>query len=244
VLIDTGLGLADIAEPVRLGRLFLTVARPALDAAETAVRQVRQLGFAPEDIRHIEMTHLDLDHTGALADFPAAEVHVATEEYRAAMQAQRTRAQRRYVKVHWFHQPRWVQHAFLGDQWCGFDAVSTISGITADLRLISLPGHTRGHCGVAIRLPEKWLLFCGDAYHSRTEIEQEGSRGSLQQAAHWLLAADRRVASQTQSRLRQFAQDHMRDVEVFCAHDPNEFLRFAHSTLISPKSCATTRLIV
>ena len=77
LLIDTGLGLADVERPrERLGATFPSIFRPLLDPKETAIRQIEALGFAASDVRHIVLTHLDLDHAGGLSDFPAAEVHV------------------------------------------------------------------------------------------------------------------------------------------------------------------------
>jgi hypothetical protein len=34
----------------------------------------------------------------------------------------------------------------------------------AEFALIPFTGHTRGHCAVALRLDDRWLLHCGDAY--------------------------------------------------------------------------------
>ncbi|WP_197673995.1 MBL fold metallo-hydrolase [Micromonospora narathiwatensis] len=61
----------------RLGQDFLACAQPDLDPHETAVRQIERLGHSPADVRHIVVTHLHRDHTGGLADFPAARVHPA-----------------------------------------------------------------------------------------------------------------------------------------------------------------------
>ena len=46
------------------------MARPRLEVAETALRQVVDLGYRPSDVRHIAPTHLDLDHAGESARFP------------------------------------------------------------------------------------------------------------------------------------------------------------------------------
>src|ERR1043165_1422064 len=69
LLVDTGLGLADIGEPdERLGRPFLSLARPRLDPSETAASRVISLGYTLWDVTDIVLTHLDLDHAGGLPD--------------------------------------------------------------------------------------------------------------------------------------------------------------------------------
>jgi len=70
VLVDTGLGTADVADPRRLGTFFRRAMRPELAMAHTAYHQIRALGYDPRDVQDIVLTHLDLDHAGGLADFP------------------------------------------------------------------------------------------------------------------------------------------------------------------------------
>src|SRR5260221_461545 len=54
VLVDTGLGLAEMEDPwSRLGRLPAGLLRLEQDATRTAIRQLRALGFDPGDVRHI-----------------------------------------------------------------------------------------------------------------------------------------------------------------------------------------------
>ena len=79
-LVDTGIGLGDIANPPRLGRKWVRQTTPQLDPAETAVRQVKALGYSPDDVRHLLLTHLDRDHAGGIPDFPNAKVHVHRRE--------------------------------------------------------------------------------------------------------------------------------------------------------------------
>lgn len=127
VLVDTGVGLCDIASPGQsLGREFLFLTRPRLDPAETAVRQVTGLGYAVDDVRHIVLTHLDLDHAGGLPDFPKAKVHLHATEHQAAMRAA-TRAERlRYRAGQWAHGPDWVTYnTSSGDHWFGFEGTAT-----------------------------------------------------------------------------------------------------------------------
>src|SRR3546814_19661406 len=84
ILVDTGFGTRDVDHPHRrLSEFFLTLNNIQLRPEETAVAQVRALGFDPRDVRHIIITHLDFDHAGGIEDFPAAAVHL-TEIGRAS----------------------------------------------------------------------------------------------------------------------------------------------------------------
>ncbi|HTR89992.1 MAG TPA: MBL fold metallo-hydrolase, partial [Solirubrobacteraceae bacterium] len=163
LLVDTGFGLRDTREPRQLGGPFNAIVRPRADPAETAIEQLRGLGFDPGDVRHIIATHLDLDHSGGLPDFPQAQVHLLGRELRDALNpGWRERA--RYVAAHWAHGPNWVTHGVEGEEWFGFDSVRALGEAQEEIVLIPLAGHTRGHTGVAIRDGEGWLLHCGDAY--------------------------------------------------------------------------------
>ncbi|MFK0023778.1 MBL fold metallo-hydrolase [Streptomyces sp. NPDC090798] len=82
VLVDSGIGTQDVARPEEsLGPGFLGRAQPVLDLAETALHQVTALGFRPEDVRHVVLGHLHLDHAGGLPDFPWARVHLSEAEH-------------------------------------------------------------------------------------------------------------------------------------------------------------------
>lgn len=236
VLVDTGVGQRDIAAPKQsLGRGFLLLTRPRLDVAETAASQVTRLGYAVDDVRHIVLTHLDLDHAGGLPDFPKAKVHLHATEYQAAMRPP-TRAERlRYRAGQWAHGPDWATYQTTGgDDWFGFEAVRQLRGISADIALIPLPGHTRGHTGVAVRrhgatesaTGRPWLLHAGDAYFSPGEIDPVAPRStpglSLFQTA---MQVDGPARHRNQARLRELARDHGDQIDIISAHAPDELDR-------------------
>jgi glyoxylase-like metal-dependent hydrolase (beta-lactamase superfamily II) len=225
VLIDTGFGLDDVRSPRQLGAPFRALVRPRLSAPETAISQIRELGLQPGDVRHIVATHLDLDHAGGLPDFPDAEVHLLGRELDAAM-SPGWRERARYVATHWAHGPRWVQHEVGGEDWFGFDSVRVLPGSDAEVLLIPLPGHTLGHTGVAVKLADRWLLHCGDAYFHHGEVRTPphcppGLRGF--QALNQLDGAARR---QNQERLRELAERHAADVELICSHDASTLAHY------------------
>jgi len=224
VLVDTGLGLDDVAHPAeRLGAASLALLRPRLEPAETAVRQVEWLGFRREDVRHVVLTHLDMDHAGGLPDFPTATVHVYGAELYAATIRATARERQRYRPIHWAHGPRWRTYDVRGERWFGFEAVRQLEGLPPEILLVPLPGHTRGHCGVAVQGPQGWLLHAGDAYFFHGEIHEAHGRcpsglAFFQKA----MEIDPVARRHNRQRLRELVRAHAGEVRVFSAHDPRE----------------------
>jgi glyoxylase-like metal-dependent hydrolase (beta-lactamase superfamily II) len=224
VLVDTGIGAADVADGGRrLGAAWVRLVRPVLDPEQTAVRQVARLGFSPDDVRHIVPTHLDLDHAGGLPDFPRAAVHVWGPEHAAATAPATRRERLRYVAAHWAHGPRWDLLGPGGERWRGFDAVRALPGVEPEVLLVPLAGHSRGHCGVAVRVADGWLLHCGDAYFFHGEIDPERPHcPAALELFERLGAVDEEARAGNQARLRSLARAAAGEVRLFCAHDPVE----------------------
>jgi glyoxylase-like metal-dependent hydrolase (beta-lactamase superfamily II) len=226
VLVETGLGTPDVANPDdSLGPDWVALAGPVLDVEETALHQVRRLGHDPADVRHIVLTHLDRDHAGGLPDFPDATVHLHTAELDAALSS----GLDRYRAAQLAHGPKWATYTeSQGDPWFGFDAVRQLDGLRDDILLIPLGGHTKGHSAVAVRDGNTWLLHCGDAYFYHGEVDPDRPH------SHPLLdivqvggEVDRPLRLANHARLRELVRLHGAEVEVFSSHDPWEFARYA-----------------
>jgi glyoxylase-like metal-dependent hydrolase (beta-lactamase superfamily II) len=223
ILVDSGLGVEDVADPGRLGVLFNALARPRLQVAETALRQIADLGFRIDDVRHIVPTHLDFDHAGGLADFPAATVHVHDVELRAAKNPT-WRERERYRRVQLDEVARWDPIEVGGDGWFGFRAVRALPGTRDYVLLIPLIGHSRGHCGVAVRTASGWLLHCGDAYFHHAEVAPAGGVAPVGiRVFESLVNVDKRARVANQKRLRELATRHGDEVKLISSHDPAEF---------------------
>lgn len=229
VLVDTGLGTADIAEPVpRLSRFFVALMRPRLDPAETALRQVQALGFSPADVRHVVLTHLDFDHAGGLGDFPHATVHLLGDEVAAARHRMTAIERGRYRPRQWTPEPSWQTYSPTGEDWLGFRSVRDLVGLPPEILLIPLPGHTLGHTGVAVRTRSGWLLHAGDAFFHRGEIDPEAPRCPAGLRAYQaMMEADRGARLANQARLRELVRVHGDDVRVLCSHDAVQFDAYA-----------------
>jgi glyoxylase-like metal-dependent hydrolase (beta-lactamase superfamily II) len=226
VLVDTGLGTGDVANPrSRLSWFFLALLSPDFRQEMTALHQIRRLGFDPSDVRHILLTHLDFDHAGGLDDFPDATVHLLSAEREHAV-AQRTWLDRqRFRPQQWSTAARWKTYsATAGDSWFGFDCVRPLAIAGLDLALVPLLGHTLGHAGVAVRGERSWLLQAGDAYfhHDEIDLHRPSCTPGLR-FYQWMMEKDRDARLGNQERLRELRRSHGHEVEIFCGHDLGEF---------------------
>jgi glyoxylase-like metal-dependent hydrolase (beta-lactamase superfamily II) len=239
VLIDTGFGLRDVADPrSRLSPFFLQLNAPDFREEMTAIRQIERLGFHPQDVRHIVLTHLDFDHAGGLDDFPWAAVHLFARERDEAL-AQRTWLDRqRFRPQQWSSRGRWQVYSIeRGEKWFGFERARDLVGLPPDILLVPLLGHTLGHCGVAVGRDGGWFLLAGDAYFFHGEMDHDHpwcTPGlALYQTA---MEKDRRARLANQARLRELLRTHGQNVAVACSHDVTEFSRLAGHSWDEPVS--------
>lgn len=222
VLVDAGIGLADIDAPGRFGAAFDRLAAPAYDRDEAVASRLVSMGYGVGDVTDVIVTHLDMDHAGGIADLPRARVHVSREEFEVATRRDDAASRARYVERQMKAVQRWVVYA--GDDepdWFGFPVVGVIDVDGLDARLIALPGHSPGHCGVAIRRGDGWLLHAGDAFYDRRQIEG-GAVPAGVRAFAWLVAWDRPAVASTLDALRRLRAEHGDEVDIVCAHDARD----------------------
>ena len=243
VLVDTGLGSADYQDmPSRLGWEFAKVyARALVDPSLAAIEQIKGLGFAPGDVRHIVQTHLDLDHVGGLSDFPDALVHVHATELEAAQHRTGIRGKRRYRPKMFAHNPKWRTYAATGEPWLGFDAVRELDGLGEDILMVPLFGHTHGHSGIAVNAPGGWLLSCGDAYFDAREVKLPQRKcGPGPEFFQLIVTTGRANRRYNQDRLRALNAEHP-EVSTFCGHNPFEYLDLVEKAGQTPRGIYPTR---
>ena len=225
VLVDTGFGLKDIAEPkTRLGAMFLQITRPKLERRETAYEQIKQLGYSPADVTDILPTHLDLDHIGGAPDFPNATIHVYNKELDYALKP-KFKDRLRFRKAQLQDITKWQNHREINTDWFGLDAIDLTKQLGFDAKIVPLIGHTRGHVGIAVKSENKWLLHCGDAYFHPSQITQNPQMPIGLAIFEKQVQTNQAQRIATQEKLRALHLAHP-EIEMFCAHDVSELERY------------------
>ena len=221
VLVDTGFGTRDVEGKTGLPRAFKNLCGPKLAADECAVNQVVALGYRPSDVRHVVVTHLDLDHAGGISDFPAAKIHLHAREHAAAMQRASLRERERYKTAHWSHGPSWEVYSEDGDTWRGLPSINRLRGVDADIGLLPMHGHTRGHSAIIVHGKDRWFVHAGDAYFHHNAVNG-GSVPFGFAAFERLVQIDGSQRRASVAALRQLRSSYP-DVDMFCAHDADEY---------------------
>ena len=178
-LVDTGLGLDDYAHPTWFTQMFRVITVMPFDPQEAAVNQIQRLGYKPEELKHIILTHMLFDHCGGLPDFPHAKVHVYKKEHDAFIK-HKGLLSAAYIKRHIAHQPDFVLYEDTNEKWFDFDAIR-LSGFDIEIYFIPLPYHTIGMCGLAIKTDTGWFFHCADAAADfrRTDVPEWSIRLAL-----------------------------------------------------------------
>ena len=131
---------------------------------ETVPARLRLLGIAPEVVRALVLTHQHVDHTGAVPDFPGADVWTSTEEDRSARsigamhplwRSGRTRL--RYVD---------------SEGTAGGDGPVRSVFLTNDRRVevVTTPGHTPGSLSIRVAIDGGDLWMIGDTSFTAGDV--------------------------------------------------------------------------
>lgn len=224
VLVDTGFSTQDVNDPRRVPPLFHFVFRPPWKREETAFAGIQALGLDPHDVRHIILTHLDYDHANGLADFPWATAHTYTIELQATQSGQSLRGHVRYNRSQLRAHAHWESYDSDGENtWYGLQGVCPIKALGDDFALIPLVGHSLGHCGVAVRSKQGWLLHAGDAYMVHAELQPAPDGPGCTGLFQPIMQDNGKARQESLARLAKLHEDHGNEVKVFCAHDEAEF---------------------
>ncbi|HEY8083822.1 MAG TPA: N-acyl homoserine lactonase family protein [Solirubrobacterales bacterium] len=173
ILVDTGLHPSIATDGhENFGRLGARIGRPALEPGADVPAQLRKRGLDPGEIPVVVMTHLHLDHSSAISEFPQSTFIVSEPEWTAAASGPRPTING-YRRAHFDYAFDYRTIDFdrgTIDSYATFGRSFDLFG-DGSIRLAYTPGHSAGHMSVIAHLREHDFVIGGDATHTRGQLE-------------------------------------------------------------------------
>jgi glyoxylase-like metal-dependent hydrolase (beta-lactamase superfamily II) len=153
-----------------VGRDVTLIDAGAPGGGRLVLRQLRQLGIAPGDVRRIVLTHYHIDHRGAVREIQLA---TGAKLLAHASEAPYLRGQVPYPNPVQFGPLREVAGRFLGmvrGQPLQLQELQDgeVLNVRDGLRVLHAPGHTRG--SIALYIEGQRLLLAGDTMGFKRRI--------------------------------------------------------------------------
>ncbi|MGO9902295.1 MAG: N-acyl homoserine lactonase family protein [Solirubrobacteraceae bacterium] len=183
--------------------------------------RLKALGFFPEDVRWVIMTHLHTDHAGGLAHFPNSEILVHRPEFENASGFMGKA--RGFLPHRW---PRWFAPRLVDLDREAFGPFPQSLRVTeaGDVRIVATHGHTRGHVSVVLDEGPRLVFFAGDSSYTQTLMVEDAIDG---------VAPDEWAARETLRRIRELARE--QPVVYLPTHDPDSADRLETRQLVTLK---------
>jgi N-acyl homoserine lactone hydrolase len=216
ILVDTGLH-PSVATDGRenFGGMANRIGKPDLGNGEDVPAQLRKRGLDPGEIPVVVMTHMHLDHTSAISEFPNSTFIISEIEWQAAAAGPRP-VLNGYRRRHFDYafDYRTVDFNRGGiDSYASFGRTFDLFG-DGSIRLAYTPGHSAGHMSAIARLAEHDFVIGGDATYMQAQLEGEAPLAPR--------PADGHNYRRSLQELRLFKQQYP-DAIVTPGHDPEFF---------------------
>ena len=162
---------------LRVSNCFLIIEEAGLVLIDAGVRRsfnllvdvIHSLGYSPDQLTSILLTHADLDHVGAapaLKEHFGVRIYTSQVEAEALAQGQSSRQVRAGLLspfLSWLERRSGAMQVQVDQVLAEGDQLPILGG----LQVISTPGHTPGH--LSFYAPRDGLLFAGDSVSTRSD---------------------------------------------------------------------------
>jgi len=149
------------------------------------LKYIASLGRSAEEIRHILITHADLDHYGCLAalkEASGARTYASQPEAEAMARGASSRPVDRNIG-HFQGFMIYLMKKYLKPTPIQVDEIlrdGQILPILGGLQVVETPGHSPGH--LSFYVPSLRVLFCGDSMKSKNGLRASRSRNNWDQS--------------------------------------------------------------
>jgi len=173
ILVDTGLHPSIATDgKENFGGLGARIGKPDLNAGEDVPAQLRDRDLDPGEIPIVVMTHMHLDHSSAISEFPSSTFVLSEAEWEAAATGPRPLLNG-YRRPHFDYafDYRTVDFDRGGiDSYATFGRCFDLFG-DGSIRLAFTPGHSAGHMSVIAHLAERDFVIGGDATYTQGQLD-------------------------------------------------------------------------
>jgi glyoxylase-like metal-dependent hydrolase (beta-lactamase superfamily II) len=160
VLFDTGPNPKVFEDAAAVWGGLAKAFEPIGDENSGVVGQLKKIGFKPDDVRYVVISHLHFDHAGGNGFFPGATFLVGEKEFECARRPELEG--KGYFRAEW-------------DLPLDYKSVPGEYDIFGDgkILLYPMPGHTEGHQVMLVRLEKQGpILLSGDSVPCRENFEK------------------------------------------------------------------------
>jgi glyoxylase-like metal-dependent hydrolase (beta-lactamase superfamily II) len=218
ILVDTGLHPSVATDPKQnFGSLGARFGKPMLEPGEDVPSQLRKRGLEPGEIPIVVMTHLHLDHSSAISEFPNSTFVVSEPEWRFAAGGP-SPLLNGYRRAHFDYAFEYrtidFDRADIGS-YATFGRTFDLFG-DGSVRLAFTPGHSAGHMSIVCRLARQDFVIGGDVVYMASQLDGSDPPAPRPQDAHNL----RRSMQELRLFRRQFP-----DAVITPGHDPEFYSR-------------------
>lgn len=135
-----------------------------MEEKDTVIHKLAELGYKPDDVKYLVISHMHLDHSGYMNDFPNATFIARKEELKAAWWPEACEGGYVFPTYEKTRQYKFIEPADDED----FDLFMDGSIVLIDTR-----GHSRGHQSVVLNLPKTGkTVLINDAAPIREVLER------------------------------------------------------------------------
>ena len=175
--------------------------------SDTLDQQIKNVGYKPEDVKYVILSHAHLDHAGGLTYFPKAKFIAGKNEIRYAYWPEPDK--------------RWafILNDYIptrGYDWLELDQDFDLFG-DGSLKFLLTPGHTPGECSLLVNLPSRKILLTGDTVHVRAAVGPEATMP---------LDTDPLQSVISIKRIKAICEMH--DATMWITHDPQDWKEHPH----------------
>jgi N-acyl homoserine lactone hydrolase len=173
ILVDTGLHPSIASDPVQnFGRAAIRAATPEQKQGQDVPSQLRKRGIEPQKVGTIVMTHLHVDHSSAISEFPDSTFVLSEAEWEDATTGSRP-AMRGYRPAHYDYVFDYRTVDFARGNVNSYASFARTFDLFGDgsVRLAYTPGHSAGHLSVIAHLAQRDFVIGGDAVYTSRQLE-------------------------------------------------------------------------